>query len=625
MAVFLILLLLLNPLIRKVDNDIERPLVVVGVDNSSSIQAIHDNEELGQLKESLDDLIQNVGDANDYRMVWQDLEGNADSLGYDDPVTDVSKFLDQVGDDFSGENLASVVLLSDGIYNRGASPAYRSFRYPVYTLGLGDTLAQKDAAIVRVRHNEVAYSGNEFPVRIELSGEAYAGKRSDVRISEKGKRLLSFDFEWKNEKTDTTVFLQADEEGLKHYTISLSGFDDELTKENNRHDMFIEVLESQKKVLISGRSPHPDMRAIRTALEQTGNYEIEVFIPGINEKPESKGYDVQILFDGSAPVKDNSGVWLINSSETGQHLNLASFLRVSTQGRPDNVVPALNKEFSTFKLTTEVAHLNGYPPVQVPFGDYQLSGPYEILLYQQVGSVQTEKPLLAVYDDGNKKMAVSLGTGMWQWKLQEAARYGNHEVYDELVQKLVQFLSIDENKKQFRVKPGQDFFTEGERVFFDVEIYDEIFESLEGQPYGLSITNETDETQNFNFVFGSGNKTASTTTLPAGTYSYTASTSVGGKRLEDKGEFVVNALQLELKQLQADHDILRRVSDKSGGKYYHLSQLDELESELLDSDFQGIIHSDVNRQPLISVLWVLLLIAGLLAMEWVLRKAWGAY
>ena len=626
LAIFLILLLVLNPFLRQVINEVKRPLVVIGLDNSSSIAFVHDNDSRKNILGSLTEIQNLLTSEKDYRVEFVPFLGDGDSVSFDGKSSDLSAFLRSIEDEYANSNLGGVVLATDGIFNRGASPAYKSFNYPLFTLGLGDTIPQRDIVISEVRNNAVAYSGNEFPVRVKVISQGYDSQRFELQILEKKKIRASTTGTLVRGINEFTFFLNAETPGLKHYSVLASEFTGEVTFANNRREVFIEVLESKKQVLIAADSPHPDIRAIRSILEETGNYEVTVFIDRISERPNGKKFDVQILIGGSNPYPElHVGTWTINSDAFGSNLSSIPFLKVEAKGQPDQVRPSYNSNFSKFKLTQELDRLDEYPPISVPFGDYTFSGPYEILFYQKIGGVVTDKPVIAVFDNGDQRQAVTAGQGIWQWRLQEAANNSDPQLFQELVQKLVQYLSINESKKQFRVTKGLEIFTDGEVVYFDVEIYDDIFQMLEGQPYELEIQDENVVVSRFDFVFGLENRIARITSFPSGTYTYVARTQVGEKNLVDRGEFVVNALQLEQLKLTANHPLLEQIASKSGGSHYHLAQVDSLKELLLSTNFKGIIRSDSDRFPLINSFLAMLLIAGLLMLEWGLRKFWGGY
>lgn len=91
------------------------------------------------------------------------------------------------------ENVQAVVLITDGAYNTGGMPLYEalSLGKPVFTVGIGDTAAVKDAAITALVTNERGYKGVEMPVQVSVTADgskglqrscsAMAGLKWDVR------------------------------------------------------------------------------------------------------------------------------------------------------------------------------------------------------------------------------------------------------------------------------------------------------------------------------------------------------------------------------------------------------------------------------------------------------------
>jgi hypothetical protein len=87
----------------------------------------------------------------------------------------------------------------------------------------------------------------------------------------------------------------------------------------------------------------------------------------------------------------------------------------------------------------------------------------------------------------------------------------------------------------------------------------------------------------------------------------------------------VKALELEYLNLQANHDVLRQLANKTDGVYVHVDELQKLETILGDSEFKGLLYSTTTSQPLIRAMWLLLTICLLFSAEWFLRKFWGSY
>ena len=69
------------------------------------------------------------------------------------------------------------------VYNKGKNPLYsEKFNFPVYSLILGDTSAQVDISIDKINHNELAFLGNYFPVKIRIKSSSAKDKKFKLKI-----------------------------------------------------------------------------------------------------------------------------------------------------------------------------------------------------------------------------------------------------------------------------------------------------------------------------------------------------------------------------------------------------------------------------------------------------------
>ena len=69
-------------------------------------------------------------------------------------------------------------------------------------------------------------------------------------------------------------FVKAEEPGIQKYTIEIKGSEKEFNLENNKVELYIDVLDNRQKILILTGAPHPDVAAIRSAIEKKENYEV---------------------------------------------------------------------------------------------------------------------------------------------------------------------------------------------------------------------------------------------------------------------------------------------------------------------------------------------------------------
>ncbi len=623
-------ILILNPVLKLSVNEKDDPLFIIVYDNSESVPMRMDSSFQSELVTLVNDI---ENEMSDYQVTTYNLAGRVDSLGFEGDKSNLSSIFNDFEIIYDGRNVGGVLFFSDGIFNEGLSPAYLNYRYPVFTVGLGDTIPPRDISIRDVRHNRVAYQGNKFPIQLKIEQRGFDGQVINVSVRESGTTLASKNVKLENQLTDLNFELEAKEAGLMHLTINVPQLETESTFENNKADVFIEVIEGKEKVLVISPVPHPDIKAIRQTLHETGNYETDLYIPDITDRPVERNYDAIIEYTPyKKPIRHNfqsSGKWIILDSRSDIDLMNKSlpYLEIKTRSRQRDLVrPTVNSSFRKFELNEDhTERFSQFPPTEVYFGDYILNDPAEILLYQKVGSVETSRPLMFFFDNGTQKEAVTIGTGIWQWKLQEAATHGKAELFNEVVLKTIQFLSIRTDKDRFTATPRQNVFQEGDRIFIDTQVYNEIFERSYGNNISLSITNEAGEIRNYELVDSPLNSAFNIGTLKQGIYQYRATVTNENEQLTDQGEFLVEALQVEALDLKANHNLLREVAQRSNGGFYHYSEAGTLMSMLESLEFKSIIRTRESYFPLISSLWIIALICAFLFTEWFLRKYLGMY
>lgn len=628
LAVFMLMLLLLDPSVRKVVNTTEPPIIALAIDNSqSSVASVTDSvllkSEIGRIR---NELSQNQIEVKTYF-----LEKN-DTLRFDKRASDLSKMLKRIRENERGKNHAATILFSDGIFNRGSSPSYQAYLAPIFSVGLGDTIPPRDIKISRVLYNKVTYKGNESPIRVEINQKGYTGQTIKIDLSEKGRLIEQKEVRLSSSVEEIEFLLKTEEVGLRHLQVSTPIIESESINENNRSDLFLEVIDGRQKILIVAAAPHPDVKAIRSTLEATDNYQTELYIPAINDEKPTEIYDV-VIFHGAFTsginflLKEDPGIWYILSNEsslTSSNKNLP-FLNIQRKGsQPDKVSGSFNQNFSKFKIENTTA-FEDFPPIEVPFGDYSLSGPTEVLMYQKLGNITTKKPLMAFYDDGSQKKAVLMGQNIWKWKLQESAINDDAIQFQSFITKTVQFLSVKNDKKQFQFKPNSTVFLDSEPVIFNSEVYNDIYERVYGNTIGLTLSDENVNVKKYDFIDSEFKSSFKVPSLESGIYTYIARTKVGEKNFEDRGEFLIENVNPELINLTADHRLLKVLSNKSGGEYLHFSESDKLVDIIKSQDFKSIIRSSESSFPLQKNLWWFLIIFLLFSTEWVLRKYWGGY
>ena len=636
--------LLLGPLVRYINNSTIKPTIVFAIDNSRSVALFSDSVQLKQAQQGLQQLrvrLQDRGFQTEVRALGtaqppQDLG----QVPFEAEVTNLSQLLRNVRTDFEQQNLAGVVLLSDGIVNQGTSPTYANYNYTIYPVAVGDTIPKKDIILATLRYNKVNYSGNRFPLEVELQHQGFDGAAATVQLKENGKLIERKTVSLKPGQPLQQVPFQVMAGGLgkRHYEVQVLPQRGEFTALNNIKHAYIDVVKGKIKVLVAAAAPHPDIKALRAAIESNENYETELFIPGLTTLKQ-QDYDVAVLHQlpgrtagGDAALnlvrqKNLPALYIIGpQSDIGDFNRLNVGIRINTPGQSDEVTSVINPNFSTFKVAEEATErLQQYPPATVPYGDYQLTPNTETVLYQQVGRVRTNKPLLIVQTMGDKRNAALLASGTWQWRLTEAANHENAAVYDKLITNLVQLLTAPRNKKRLNVYPVQNEYTSSEEIRFEAEAYNEALEPIFGQDITLKVTDDEGTAKTFTFANGENQSGVNIGSLPGGRYIYTASARINGSLQQDKGEFVVEELQLEALHAVADHNLLYQLGSSTGSKLYYPAQLEQLEEDILQSDHKDVIYSTESLNDLVDVKWLFFVILALVCAEWFVRKYNGSY
>lgn len=651
LLVSILTFLLIGPFIKQIKNEIEPPQLIFAIDNSISVKEATDSLTLQNTLNNIERLAGRLEEEG-FQVSIQTLNENTvedpASIQFDQPGTDLSNLLYSIQNNYENRALAGVMLFSDGIVNMGVSPTYRLYNFEVHSIGMGDTTTKADVNLRALYYNQITYQGNKFPVVAEVVQNGFDNTSVSLEIWQDDQLLQTknLDFESDDQVYELEFLLDAEEKGMQHYQVRAIPKEDEYTTTNNSRDAYIDVIEGKEKILVVAAAPHPDIKAIRSALSGNQNYELEVFIPGIdnniNDYMQGGEQQFDLVIFHQMPDIRNSSIPLIEKFVqqevplwfiVGNQTNLTRFNAYNEtiavepiNNQRDLVTPYFNSGFSSFLFNDEwKGVINEYPPMTVPFGKTELQGEADVLLYQRVGRIETNKPLLVIRRKATEKIAVLLGDGLWQWRLQEFARNENQEAFDALVLKLVQYLSSKEDRRKFKVYPVKNEFLVNESIVFETEVYNDIYERIYGHKINLTISGENDFSRNFSYVTSNNNSQYRVTGLEQGIYQYTANAEVDGKTESSSGEFSVRELQIETIDLQANHDLLRSLSQHTNGEFFRSSELESLEKTLRQRELKGIILSTEEFLPIINMQWIFFLLLVLVTIEWSIRKFNGSY
>jgi hypothetical protein len=644
-VVFLIVVLLIGLLIKSTSSRTEKPIIVLAQDNSSSIplnsdSAFYRNDYQSLLDEFRTEL---SGDFEVNSYVFGNETRESEQADFSEGRTDFSQLFEELDNVYANRNVGAVILASDGLYNRGRDPIYSPLHLdaPLYSIALGDTSVKRDVILKKVDHNRYAYLGNEFPVELTIEVEKFQGKSVTVQLSgEKG--ILweeNVNINGSSFRKVLSAKLKAETPGLNRIRTSVTVLNGELSRSNNSQDFFVEVLDGRQKVLILAANPHPDIAAIKRSVSGNDNYEVEAFVLGDQEFSPEK-YDLIILHQlpaiggrGRAEMDkvraSTVPVFCVVGSKTDlrwfNDMNFGLQINAARQSK-NEVLPTFAKGFSLFTMDENVRRMvQRFPPLNAPFGEYAANGSAQTLFNQRIGNVETENPMLLFNDVSGRKMGVLVGDGIWRWRIRDYEENGSHEIFDRMLSKIVQFLALKTDKSLFRVST-KNRYNEDEAAVFNAELYNETYEPINEPEIDLAITDEAGKSYEYQF-----NRTDNAYRLNAGSfkegnYRYKARVSNAGKVFESEGQFMVAALKLETTRTTADHSLMYKLANGSGGEMFYPRELGKLAETIKNrDDIRNVVYEQNWFKEAIHLKWLFFIILALLSLEWFVRKRQGAY
>lgn len=644
-AVSLLAFFLLGPLIKSITREVEKPVIVLAQDNSESLLIGKDStfyqgeylQQLQRLKEELSDRYE----VQTY--TYGDVVQTGLDVQFDEKRTNISELLREVHTRYSNRNLGALIIAGDGIFNTGANPVYSSkkLKVPVFTVAMGDTAVKRDLLINDIAHNRLAYLGNDFPLEVVVEARRLAGKQTLLRVSDRSGEVYSAPLSVDGEDFFQVIPIQleAKNAGLQRFRVEVIPIDGEISTINNVMDIYIDVLDSRQKVLILANSPHPDVGAIKAAIESNSNYEVDLQLAN-DFDGEVEEYSLAIMHQlPSVKHPVNDVLSQLNTKKIpalyvlGSQTNYGAFNQlglglqlIGFRGQLTEVTPLMDESFSQFTLDEELQKaVTKYPPLHVPFGTFKPGQGLQPLFTQRVGMVKTELPLIAFHKKDDLKFGIISGEGIWRWRVFNYSQNKDHDQFNTLVGKMVQYLASKEDKSFFRVY-SENSFLENQNITFEGELYNESYELVNEAEVGLKITNADGNEFDFNFSKTSNAYRLDAGQLPVGEYTYQAKVTRDGEELKESGEFSIAAIQMEASNSVADHQLLFNLANRNGGTMVYANEVEQL-AQLIEGteEIVPVSYTKTELADLLNLKWIFFLILGLLSLEWFLRKRNGAY
>lgn len=627
LSIFGILLLLINPIMsRKTLETIKTPLPIV-VDNSSSIVDLKSKETALELykKLSQNKELQDKFDVQSYRFDSEFQQSEEfDFKGTQTNLDEVAKSLKNIYKNTS----FPTVLITDGNQTSGNDYVY-SFdaNNKVYPLVVGDTTTFLDLKVSQMNVNKYAFHKNKFPVEVFLNYSGNKNVTADFRISQ-GNSVLSkqtVSFSPSKKSVILNVLLPADKVGLQVFKATISAKEKEKNTYNNTKNFAVEVIDQKTNVAIVSAINHPDVGALKRAIESNAQRKVTIVKP--NSINSLQDYNILVLYQPTNEFKTvyeknklagiNTFVVTGNSTDFNFLNQQQSNLVFKMSGQKEDYLAEFNSQFNLFAIDN--IGFENFPPLQNPFGTITVNGTVSTLLSSKIRNIETNAPLLAFAENQGKRSAFLLGENLWKWRLQSHIDTQSFEKFDVLVDKIIQFLASNDSRKSLMVN-HESFYNSGEGIEILASYFNKNYEFDEKARLTISVTNtKTKQTKNYDLLKGNNSFKVNLDGLLAGQYNFSV------KELNSKttysSHFEILDFDIEKQFVNPDVEKLSQLAEQTQAKVHYPDQVDTLIKALLENENYIAVQKDVvTKTPLIDWIWLLVLFAISLASEWFLRK-----
>lgn len=637
--------LLFAPLIKTLNYTLDKPVIIIGQDNSLSVDQIKaagfDQNRYEQDLKTLMDKLSAKYEVKAYNFS----DKINDGFDFKNPgkQTDVSAFIQKIKDEYANRNVGAVVLATDGIFNRGGNPLYSvsEINAPVYTVALGDSIPKRDVLISNVNYNNIVYLDDDFTIEVQVQAFQSDGENTALTVSQNGTKAeqQSVAINGNSFVKTIPVKLHANKIGVQKYTVQLGTLPNEMTTKNNAQTFYVEVIDGRQKVLLAAAAPHPDLGVLKEAISLNKHYEAKLALAEELNTTDPSKFDLIVLYQ--LPDAQNTSasffqkvaalkkpLWYI----LGAQSNVNAFNQIQNQvnlvsanGSIQEVYPDFANDFTSFNLSEEdKKQYSMFDPLLMPFGRLTVNAGATPIFNQRIGKVSTQQPLLFFTNDNGLKAGYLMGEGLWRWKLSAAEHGTGQTVLNDLISKTVQYLSVKDDKRRFKVFTSKSVYDENESIQFNATLYNESYQPVNEAEVSLQVKNEAGKIFNYVFSKTDNGYQLDAGAMPAGNYSYVANNTLGAQKFTATGRFNINALIAEYQQTTANHQLLYTISRQSNGKLFMPGDLLKIANEILkNEDIKTISYEDRKYDELINMKWLFGFILVLLSAEWFLRKRNG--
>ncbi|MFM2171652.1 MAG: hypothetical protein RI957_1881 [Verrucomicrobiota bacterium] len=594
------------------------------------------------------------------------------ALEANEPGTSISESLD-IAANASGSAPAGIVLFSDGVDQDSSLRSEAVLRdlgsrgIPVFTVPVG--LADPDDLAIRnIVMQEVAFSGDRVPVRVQIQSSGYEKRSAKLSVLIDDRTVSQKDvlLEGGMQFEDIDFRIDLYDKAAARIAVLIEPFSDEISASNNRIDRSIRVVNEKVKVLYIEGNARWEFRYLTAILKRDPRMDVTFIASSVgpeiarnspdhierfpSKREDAFQYDLVILGDTDAKfftqeelelleelVRDRGASLLMLCgpmhaplSYSGTPVENMLPIRFDSDGKWDkvseSVYPVLTSEGrSSMVMTMEektedndrvwsrVAPMDHLPPLLGA-----KPGATVLATLSDAGAGSQRYPLVAWQRYGTGKCLSIATDRLWRLRFNTGDKY-HWRIWSQSIQFLTLSRLMGEHKR-IRLETDRASYPLHGQTRVYAHVLDDQFEPIVQTGFEVNVV-----------ALDAGERKERISLRPdrtqPGLYEgFFSPTATGRYRLEanendqavsNTTEFRVIEEKTELLDTNSRRAHMEHIAERTGGTCLSLKDLPKL-------------NTLINREPIVTTvrseraLWdhaiILLLLIGLLGSEWLLRR-----
>ena len=609
----------------------------------------------------------------DRNVRWQlsstDLAGDEFQASGDS--TELGEVLDEASARYAGRPMAGMIVLSDFAWVAGRDPVevaqqLRRRAIPVHTVPIG-LPAPPDIEVQRIVAPEVAFSGDQVPIRVQVKSSGYAGDTVELTLHVDDQPVASKPIELSGDiQFDEFLYLPEKQSGKVALDVKVTNRVGEATHVNNVVSQAMRILDDKIKVLYVEGMPRWEYRYLRGVLLRDPRLDVQFLMTKgdpnladaspnyIAQFPQSAqeilAYDLIILGDVPAayfsdqqlgwidelvrarggsllmvagpmaapstyldtPVADLLPVRLGN----GQWFSVGADVHpvVTEKGRDSSSTSLVLSGDANDRIWSQVRPIHSLPELNgaKPGATVLLSLSKSMLPVQ-------DYPLVAWHRYGNGKSLFVATEDLWRMRLEVGDRY-HARFWGQTIQFLALSRLLGQNK-QVTLESERTSYHVGEQIRVFANVLTESFEPVRAPSYPVTIARNGDLDSEVVLSLVPVPRSPglySGVYLAEGDGTYLLRAQGPDAQVANQVEIDVKTVALEARLTAMQTDVATQIAEVSGGKRLEIDQLGRAVSLLSkDDEVRSVARRDITLwdKPFCYILFALL--AGT---EWYLRR-----